>query len=341
MEQKQPNQYSAQLLIDKDLWWDILSKFIDVLRMNIFIVDAYGKIILPSEGRRFGGRLLIDSRLAFDLHQDSPDFLERFQSQGRFLESVNRYDLHTFALPIQIEENTPLAYLIVGPVILNKRLLTTEYEQLAREYNVEQDALVDEINAIRVVSNIMMNSILDLLLEISRKEIECTIRERNQIQKQTESGEDQRDVTHEIYSDVNRDKLLLNLLDIALKITNTENGSIMLLDSDFNELTVKMHKGLISADKIKNTRVKIGEGISGLAARNKRMYVLAQDKTEAEPDIAQFLNRPEIKKSLVMPLIAKNRVFGVLNVHTYEDNDTIDQNIDNIKYISEMLSPVF
>ena len=47
-------------VIDKEKWWDMLSHFIDVLRINIFVVDGQGQIILPPEKGRYGGRLLTD-----------------------------------------------------------------------------------------------------------------------------------------------------------------------------------------------------------------------------------------------------------------------------------------
>ena len=64
--------------------------------------------------------------------------------------------------------------MIVGPVILNKRLENAEYTTLARERNIPVQDLINEVNGLRVVSNVMMNSILDLLYEIVKNNIELS-----------------------------------------------------------------------------------------------------------------------------------------------------------------------
>ena len=93
----------ARDVINKEKWWDMLSRFIDVLRINIFVVDNYGLIILPPEEGRYGGRLLIDRSLKFDLADDSIKVDQRFELQGSFLESCNRYDLSCLPYPSDLK----------------------------------------------------------------------------------------------------------------------------------------------------------------------------------------------------------------------------------------------
>ena len=47
----------------------------------------------------------------------------------------------------------------------------------------------------------------------------------------------------------------------------------MLLNEETGELFIKISRG-IKKDIIKNTRLKIGEGIAGLAAQEERFYCL-------------------------------------------------------------------
>ena len=70
----------AREMINKEKWWEMLSHFIDVLRINIFVVDNHGLVILPPEKRRYGGRLLTDKALKFDLMDDSINRIKRLPS---------------------------------------------------------------------------------------------------------------------------------------------------------------------------------------------------------------------------------------------------------------------
>src|SRR3989338_5651841 len=165
----------ALKVINKEKWWDILSRFIDVLHINIFIVDRKGLTILPPEEGKYGGRLLTERSLGFHPSQEPAEYLKRFEQYGSYLEYVSPLKLHQFAIPININgEGGPLGYMIVGPVILNKRLENAEYAALARERDIPAQDFTNEINGLRVVSNVMINSILDLLSEIVKNKIELS-----------------------------------------------------------------------------------------------------------------------------------------------------------------------
>ena len=344
MNQRQSRQL-AHGIVNNEKWWDILSRLIDVLRINIFIVDTQGAVILPSKRIRYGGRLLSDPSLKFDLRHDMTNILQQFDQYGKFLESINRYELHCFALPIDVtvslNHEQTVAYMIVGPVVLNKRLGFPIYQELSQEYGSPYQDLMDEINEVRVVSNVMMNSILELLSDIVRNHVDLMVKEKKidkGLSRQENVTKGIEKIIHEIYSTVRLDELLVTLLDVALKMTQAEGGSIMVVDDKRKDLTIKVSKGL-DEKRIENRRIKLGQGISGLAAQEKSSFVISPEKCDNR--IAHLLKRPDIKKSFVMPLVSKNRVFGVLNIHTSKERDKIEDNIDNLNYLSKLLSSVF
>lgn len=330
-------------IINKEKWWDILSRFIDVLHINIFIVDRKGLTILPPEEGKYGGRLLTDRSMRFHPAKEPDDFLKKFEQYGHYLEYTSHLNLHQFAIPIDINgEGGPLGYMIAGPVILNKRLENSEYEALTRGLDIPSRDLINEINGLRVVSNVMMNSILDLLYEIVKNNIELSC-VKSEIYKK-EGGKEGfpekiREAANDLYSTVCLDELLVTLLDLALKMTNTEYGSIMIVDQEKQgDLTIKVSRGL-KEEWVKNTRVRIGQGIAGLAAKEHKPFVI-HGQQGGDNRIKPFLQRPEIQHSLVMPLMVKRRIFGVLNLHTREPHCNIENNIENLQYLSNLLSSV-
>ena len=339
--QPENSQRLAQEIINKDKWWDMLSRFIDVLRINIFLVDAKGLFILPPDRSRFAGRLLMDRSLGFDLLNHPQGFLGQFITHDNFLQAVNKYQLATFAIPILTPRKQTIAYLVVGPVVLNKRLDKSEYIRLAEEGKVNPDELVGEINEIRVVSHMMMKSILDLLNEIMRDHVDIILKEK-ELKKVKEGQEPQSKsveaAAQEIYSSVRLDELLVTLLDVALKMTNAECGSIMISDKDKGFLTVKAFKGL-DPEKMQNVRIKVGEGIAGIAAQEKSSFVIKGQ--EGDNRIQHLLKRPEIKEALVIPLQSKEGVFGVLNLSTKEQTGHFEENLDNLRYLTTLVSSAF
>ena len=328
----------AREVINKEKWWDMLSRFIEVLRVNIFVVDNHGLVILPPEERRYGGQLLTNKALKFDLLSDSIDIGKQFEPHGMFFESCNNYNLSCFAIPIKIEGGQIIAYMVIGPVILNKRLSGSDYETMAEEYRCDKSELLSELGGIRVISNVMISSILDLLSEIVRDNIELSLKKKelNQIRADSEGKNAEFTKTaKEIYSTVYFDGLLATLLDVALKMTNAECGSIMVQDAGQDEMTIKVSRG-INTQATQNTKIKLGEGIAGIAAQENTSFVICG--TEGDNRIKKYLKRPDIKEALVMPLSNDKKVFGVLNLHTKKEGGKIKKSFNNIKYLSELLS---
>ena len=326
----------AQRFINKDKWWDLLSRYIEVVRINIFIVDANGLVILPPEKSKYGGQLLTNKVLGFDMLTDSNNFISRLKKHGKYFEIENRYGLTSFALPVCVNGGKTIAYVVVGPVILNKRLESEQYRKSALEYGVGGEELMNEINEIRVLSNVMMNAILDLLYEIVKNNLELVTLDENQEAVEKRFSKEFRKVAADIASNVRLDELLVSLLDVALKMTDTECGSIMIIDAR-GELMIKASHGL--KPECESSRLKIGEGIAGLAAKENKAFVIKGQQSDNR--ISHLLQRPEIKHAVVMPLLTHNRVFGVLNLHTTKEEDKIRDNFDNLQYLSKLMSSVF
>ncbi len=295
--------------------WEILAHIINVLRINIAVIGPEGSIILPPAEKKFGAKLYTDPTLRADLSDDSTNFIKKFEHNGKFLESTNRFDLNIFAIPIglNIGKSSVSAYMLVGPVILNKRLDHSEYYRLAKKYGVVGDDLINEIDELRVVSNIMMDSILELLSEIIQNNVTLGLQGEKQ-----KSGD------------------LETFLEMALKIAHSECGSIMLIDGECQDfLTVKVSKGL-NYKKIHNVRIKVGEGLSGLVAQENSPIVVSARTNNNR--IQQFLRRPNIKQSIIMPLTNHGKILGVLNIHTKKEANKIENFFVDIQKFSKNFS---
>ncbi|MDI6736672.1 MAG: GAF domain-containing protein [bacterium] len=110
------------------------------------------------------------------------------------------------------------------------------------------------------------------------------------------------------------DEVLDQIMEIILKVTLTDAGTLMLLDEVENCLTFKITKGE-KAEAIKGYKLKLGEGIAGFVAQTGEPTII--------PDVSQEPRfKLEIAKEidfktyniLCVPMKIKERIIGVIEV---------------------------
>ena len=123
---------------------------------------------------------------------------------------------------------------------------------------------------------------------------------------------------------------LETILDQALKqimyVTEADSGSIMLLDEKANALVIKAAKA-IKKEVLEETHVEVGEGIAGWVAKNKEPLILVDD---LDPRFQNELKRQEIVSAITVPLIAKEKVIGVLSVNRNKSPDLFSKENLNV-----------
>ena len=115
---------------------------------------------------------------------------------------------------------------------------------------------------------------------------------------------------------LDKQKLLRWILDLAIKCTGAESGSIMLIEDRGRELRIAMAQGL-SSETVRKTRQRLGEGIAGRVAQQGRSLLISGEA--AGEELRQGRERGDIKAAMCVPLIACGRTIGVLNVSSSKD----------------------
>ncbi|MDD2702918.1 MAG: GAF and ANTAR domain-containing protein [Candidatus Omnitrophica bacterium] len=111
------------------------------------------------------------------------------------------------------------------------------------------------------------------------------------------------------------DELLRLIVQVTAEIMNSKICSLMLADPETQELVVRATQSISEAYN-KKPNVKVGQGISGLAAKDNKIVCVLDVREDPG-----YINRDIAKKegivSLVsVPLAVKKRVIGVLNCYT-------------------------
>jgi len=107
-----------------------------------------------------------------------------------------------------------------------------------------------------------------------------------------------------------RSRLLKLLLDLAVDETHASNGSIMMYSSEAQELYIAHATGL-SERVVRNTRQRLGEGISGTVAKERKGKLIRQPAPHGSER-----DRARISSACSVPLVDGDTLLGVLNVST-------------------------
>ncbi|MCM8824000.1 MAG: PocR ligand-binding domain-containing protein [Candidatus Omnitrophica bacterium] len=295
-------------IVDRDKWQEIQDRFSEVLKVTLFTVDRYGNCITrcslaPRLCQEVMTITIESAKVCSDCHRRVLVNAEKSWKEG-YLCPIG---LYFFPVPLKIKEVT-LGYLIVGPVVLGKRDEST-YKERIENLGIDIDIFLDALREIKVFSFYGIKSVIELLYDLS-----VQILSTNFIV----------------------DKFLTVLLEAAHNFTQSDRSSIMLFNEDTKELYIKVAKG-IEEDIIASTRLKLGEGLAGIAAQQDTPLFLSNDTVD-ENIRKRFRNRA-ITYSIIMPIKVQNKLLGILNIATYKQNsDKFNfQNIDTITKLKNLV----
>ncbi|MBU1870041.1 MAG: response regulator [Candidatus Omnitrophica bacterium] len=124
-----------------------------------------------------------------------------------------------------------------------------------------------------------------------------------------------------IFSTVKMDDLLKIIIDLGMRVLRADDASLMLFDES-GKLYIAIASGL-NEEIRKETKLDLGERISGWVAKNKEGVILING-LKNDPRFSDFAIRADIKSAMVIPLLKNDRVLGVLSVNrlNIEENFT-------------------
>lgn len=111
------------------------------------------------------------------------------------------------------------------------------------------------------------------------------------------------------------DTLLTRVAGLVRKIIDYDIFAILLVNERAQELRIRFQVGH-PPEMAERMRIKIGEGITGLAAQ-RREPVLVNDVSK-EPEYITSVS--EVHSELAIPMITKNRVIGVIDIEAPQPN---------------------
>jgi ligand-binding sensor protein len=293
---------SLEELIDAKEWQKIQDNFSAITSVGIRVLNTSCSPVIKPSGR---------PRLCTELLNRDPDKLKevcgdclptflggRWSVDKNISYSCHHSDLCNFISPLKVE-NMVVGYILIGPVILVMRKTKEQYAKVAEELGLSVEDFWSAISEIKVISFSGAQALVELVKDVYEYLLRVTY--QNLMMRKELL----------VIDSPKTAKLLNALLDVAFQVSGADVGSIMFLDKDKRELFIKASRGL-SEDVVHNARVKLGEGISGRAAKEGEAFII--DDTLKDNRIKSYLNRPYINSSMVVPLKVEDSVIGVMNL---------------------------
>ncbi|RME31100.1 MAG: response regulator, partial [Candidatus Zixiibacteriota bacterium] len=138
----------------------------------------------------------------------------------------------------------------------------------------------------------------------------------------------------QIGSTVNLQELLRQIVVLAGTVTEARRGSIMLLDSRKEYLTIEAAIGL-EEEIIRTTQLPIGASIAGYVAQTGEPLMVAD--VEQDPRFKRINQEKYGNASLLcVPLRIKNNILGVINLANKEGNREFTQ--DDLRLLTNFAS---
>ncbi|MDD5613643.1 MAG: GAF domain-containing protein [Candidatus Omnitrophica bacterium] len=124
-------------------------------------------------------------------------------------------------------------------------------------------------------------------------------------------------ISKAITSDLYLEDVLKLIVTLTANVMQAKICSLWLLDQDAGLLKIRATQAM-SEQYLKDRSLKVGEGIVGLVAKNKKP-IIVEDVSKDSRFKEQKLARAEnLVSMLSVPMSVKNRLTGVINIYTTE-----------------------
>lgn len=286
---------------------------VPTLCKEVFLSDGFKKEIcgqcLPSF---LGGEGIVDDELSYEC-----------------LPGFKKY-LVPLKISLAPSKSLILGYMILGPVIFMKRKDKSEVQSLASEFGIDFEKLWNQFLELRVFSYKGIHSLLDMIENLTKSVLNLAyakvVMQKKMMRRFSDiAGE------KSLFKTTSSDEFLKIFLDLAMSLSKGSKGSVMVLDAHKNRLTIQASCG-ISSDVVRETSLKVGEGIAGLAAETKKSFLINKQNVDAL--LCDRLKKPEIASSLVIPIRYNDLVYGVLNISA-DESSLVEFNESSLAFLSK------
>jgi len=325
-------------LVNLEDWQGIQRSLSEVLDINVNTFSPDGTMLSKSSPHNRLCTEILPKICAKENIDSCVKFL--FESHVKNIDNIREkanlkgpFGIEVFIVPIKTVGENIVAYLALGPIILNKRKTPAEYDKEALKFGLDPEELQDALIEINVFSYNKTDAIIKLVEDVFSHIAKTAYHKRRLAEIAPEVAE-----VDPIFARYYEEKLLNSLLNCCTLALNADSGSVMTMDQKTHMLHIKVASKL-DKEIVDGTGVKVGEGIAGIAAATARPIILPKDKDRN--GLSGMMKRQYITSSMVVPFPKKNEaeVYGVINLNIIrKEREFSERDISLVKEMVNMAS---
>lgn len=141
-------------------------------------------------------------------------------------------------------------------------------------------------------------------------------------------------ISKAITSDLYIEDILKLLVNLTAGVMNAKICAIWLLDEETGYLRIRATQAM-SSEYLKERALKVGEGIVGLAAKEKKPIVIPDVLEDERYKEKKLAKKENLVSMLSTPMMVKERVIGVINIYTTEKHKFTKRDIELLSAVAD------
>ena len=133
------------------------------------------------------------------------------------------------------------------------------------------------------------------------------------------------------------DEILKLVVELASELTNSSVCSIMLVDEQKQELTIKAARAS-SEEFLKKPPLKIDRSLIGRVVRGGKMVTIPDVASEPDYQYPELAKKEGLQSLVSLPLIAKDKVIGAINCYTVNEHKLTQEEAHMLSIIAHQAS---
>ncbi len=122
-------------------------------------------------------------------------------------------------------------------------------------------------------------------------------------------------ISRAITSDLYLEDILKLIVNLTAGVMKAKICALWLLDENSGSLKIRATQAL-SQEYLKERSLKVGEGIVGLVAKEKKAITIAEVSKDKRYKEKMLAKKENLVSMLSLPMVVKEKVIGVINVYT-------------------------
>jgi len=146
-------------------------------------------------------------------------------------------------------------------------------------------------------------------------------------------------ISKAITSDLYLEDILKLLVNLTAGVMAAKICAIWLIDEDTRELKIRATQAM-SQEYLKDRSLKVGEGIVGLVANEKKPVIILDVLKDERYKEKKLAKKENLVSMLSVPMLVKDKVVGVINVYTTKAYKFSKSDVDLLSTVANQAAAI-